>query len=264
MPVLQTEDEIIPRSIIRHRPLKDTTPSGARRSITTSASYPPVQRASRTRPAASDSMDDIAEWRQEGLRVDTRPPVKERDIRRPTTTTRTESRPPVTRSSRLRGERITRVHPLLYLGVGMLAMFMLWTLLTAIFGWFNTTMDDLHYGRPRTFQVDAWVGHEQTGVPSHFIAINLHRHIEIIELPGGDAAHAHIYVGPQLYGAGDDLIPVTLNFEDVNADHKPDMLVNFQGSRTVFINDQGTFRPAQPSERQQIEKFLQQQGQHSP
>ncbi len=261
MPVLQTEDEIVPRSVIRHRPIKHGTAHGIRRSVTTAATNPTVQRASRARPAAPDTMDDIAEWRQEEPRIDTRPPVKERDTWRPTITTRTSSRPPLTKSSKLKGEVGIQVHPLLYLGVGMLGMLMLWTLLTAILGWFNTTMDDLHYGRPRTFQVDAWVGHEQTGTPSHFIAINLHRHIEIIELPGGDAAHAHIYVGPQLYGANDELIPVTLMFQDVNGDHKPDMLVNFQGSRTVFINDQGTFRPAQPEERQQIEKFLQQ---HSP
>jgi hypothetical protein len=256
MPVLQTEDEIVPRSVIRHRPIRNSTPPGVRRSVTTAASHPTVQRASRTRPSAPDTLDDIAEWRQEAPRVDTRPPVKERDVRYPST--RTTSRPPLTKTSKLRGEPGVQAHPLLYLGVGMLGMLMLWTLLTAVFGWFNTTMDDLHYGRPRTFQVDAWVGHEQTGVPSHFIAINLHRHIEIIELPGGDAAHAHIYVGPQLYGADDDLIPVTLTFLDVNGDHKPDMLVNFHGSHTVFINDQGTFRPAQAGERQQIEKFLQQ------
>ncbi len=261
MPVLQTEDEIIPRSVIRHRPIKNSTSPGARRTVTTAATNPPVQRASRTRPAAPDTLDDITEWRHEEPQADTRPPVKEQPVRRPTAITRTSSHPPVTRASASKGEDTTQVHPLLYLGLGMLGMLVLWTLLSAVFGWFNTTMDDLHYGRPRTFQVDAWVGHEQTGIPSHFIAINLHGHIEIIELPGGDAAHAHIYVGPQLYSANDELIPVTLKFLDVNGDHKPDMIVNFQGSRTVFINDQGTFRPVQPEERQQVEQFLQQ---HAP
>ena len=144
----------------------------------------------------------------------------------------------------------------------MLAMLALWTLLISAIAWYNTTMDDIHYGRPRTFQVDAFVGHnESTGMPSHFIAINLHGHIEVIEFPGGDAAHARIYVGPELYTSGNDLVVVTLKFIDVNGDHKPDMIVSFQGSQVVFINDQGTFRPLRPEERHQVEQFLQRLGQ---
>ncbi len=155
-----------------------------------------------------------------------------------------------------------RVHPLLYLGIGMLGMLVLWTLLSAALGWFNTTLDDFRYGRPRTFQTDAFVGHnEQNSVKSHFIALNLNGHIEIIEFPGGDATHAHVYLGPQLYGSNSDLVPVTLRFADLNGDQKLDMIVTFQGSRTVFINDQGTFRALQPGERQGVEEALQRLGQ---
>ncbi len=97
-------------------------------------------------------------------------------------------------------------------------------------------------------------------MPSHFLTVNLHGRIEIIELPGGDASHARIYIGPQLYGADADLIPVTLSFIDVNSDHKPDMMINFQGTRVVFINDQGGFRPLRPAEREGVERFLQRLG----
>jgi hypothetical protein len=143
----------------------------------------------------------------------------------------------------------------------MLAALALWTVSSAVLGWFTTVLDDLHYGRPRTFQTDAWVGHnEQTGTPSHFIALNLHGQIEIIELPGGDATHAHVYIGPQLSGPTSELLPVRLRFVDVNGDRKPDMVVMFQGTHVVFINDQGQFRPALPSERPQIEQFIQQLG----
>src|SRR5713226_6707899 len=127
--------------------------------------------------------------------------------------------------------------------------------------WVSTTLDDLHYGRPRTFQIDAYVGHnEAPGMPSHFVAFNLHGRIEIIELPGGDASHARIYIGPQLYGSDADLIPVTLSFIDVNGDHKPDMIINFQGTHVVFINDQGGLRPLRPEERNPVERFLQRLG----
>ncbi len=108
-------------------------------------------------------------------------------------------------------------HPLLYLGIGMIVMLALWTLLSLTVSWGSTTLNDLRYGRPRTFQVDAFVGHnEAAGTPSHFIALNLHGRIEVIEFPGGDSARARIYLGPQLYGTDADLIPVTLSFVDVN------------------------------------------------
>jgi hypothetical protein len=137
-------------------------------------------------------------------------------------------------------------------------MLLLWAVLSAVFAWVTTTLDDIHYGRPRTLQTDAWVGHnEQTGIPSHFIAINLNRHIEIIEISGGDASHTHIYSGPELYEAGGDLVPVTLKFVDANGDHKLDMIITFGGSRLVYINDGTGFRPMLPSERPQVEQFLQ-------
>ncbi len=143
----------------------------------------------------------------------------------------------------------------------MLATLALIAVLIIVTTWFATTLDDLRYGRPRTFQIDAYVGHnEAAGMPSHFLAVNLHGRIEIIELPGGDASHARIYIGPQLYGSDADLIPVTLSFIDVNGDHKPDMIINFQGTRVVFINDQGGFRPLQPQEREGVERFLQRLG----
>jgi hypothetical protein len=89
----------------------------------------------------------------------------------------------------------------------------------------------------------------------------LNRRIEIIEMPGGDASHARIYLGPQLYGEGEDLTAVTLSFIDVNGDHKPDMIIHFQTSRIVFINDQGGFRPLRPEERAPVEQFLRHLGQ---
>jgi hypothetical protein len=83
-------------------------------------------------------------------------------------------------------------------------------------------------------------------MPSHFLALNLHGRIEIIELPGGDPAHARMYVGPQIYGPGADLVPVTLRFIDPNHTGHPDMLVLFQNSQVVFHNRQDSFQAATP------------------
>jgi hypothetical protein len=263
MPQWETSDHVSTRSVLRHRPLRTSDGSSRKSMIVTSAASPAIQRASR--PRTADVTDDS--WRQSDTLADeereTYPPVRMQPASRRTAVVTTQrgmqrSRP---RTGPMSGDFISPrrpAHPLLYLGIGMLAMLVLWTLLSAALGWFTTTLDDMRYGRPRTFQTNAWVGHnEQTGVPSHFIAMNLNGHVEIIEISGGDAAHTHVYVGPQLYGKGNDLVPVTLQFVDVNGDNKVDMVVNFQGSRTVFINDQGAFRPILPGERQQVEQFLQ-------
>ena len=263
--ILASSEKITPKSVLRHRPIGNGTnklPIG-KHSIVTSATTPAVQRASR--PRLTENHADITEWKRvdssdKGKDIQPNTP-KDLPKRPPVASRPTVARPlPTTPHPKLvlrKSKVVQQTHPLLYLGVGMIAMLLLWTLLTSVFGWFATTLDDIRYGRPRTFQTDQFVGHnEQTGTPSHFIAINLNRHIEIIELPGGDATHAKIYLGPQLYTASDDLVPVTLTFVDVNGDHKPDMLVNFQGSRIVFINDQGGFRPLLPSERPRVEQFL--------
>jgi hypothetical protein len=264
----ETSDHVSTRSVLRHRPLRTTTGSSGKGTIVTSAASPAIQRASR--PRTADVTDDT--WRQDDTLVDeereTYPPVRMQPASRRTAVIPAQrvSAQRVPQRSRPGTGPITRdfitprrhAHPLLYLGIGMLAMLVLWTLLSAALGWFTTTLDDIRYGRPRTVQTDAWVGHnEQTGVPSHFIAMNLNGHIEIIEISGGDAAHTRVYVGPQLYGKGNELVPVTLQFVDVNSDSKPDMVISFQGSRSIFINDQGAFRPIQPGERQQVEQFLQ-------
>jgi len=129
-----------------------------------------------------------------------------------------------------------------------------WLLRSWLVNWWQVTQDDWKYGRPRTSQVDAVVGHNDSAAdPSHFIALNLRRHIQIIELPGGDSTKMKVYVGPLLIGDGQDLAPVTITFKDVNGDNKPDMLVNVRDSHFVFINENGAFRPLHPGENVQMQ-----------
>jgi hypothetical protein len=142
-----------------------------------------------------------------------------------------------------------RFHWLFYVGVVMLVMTLMWCGLSAVNSWWQVKYNDILYGRPRTYQVDQVVGHDDSSArPSHFIALNLNRHIEIIEFPGGDPSKAKIYIGPVLDGPGQDLAPVTLEFKDVNGDGKPDMIVKVQDSRFVFVNTGNSFRPIQPGE----------------
>jgi hypothetical protein len=247
MPVLATTDEqIVPRSILPRRPFSKKAASqhkGKQKARASAVLSPITQRASR--PPSTDTDEPVTEWKRSAEAV----PVLQKLLPGSKQTTTSSHKPTI---------RTTKFHPFIYLGLGMVVTLALWLLVTTAISWTTTMLDDLHYGRPRTFQTDAWVGHnEQTGQPSHFIAINLRRHIQIIEFPGGDATHARIYSGPQLYGANDDLTVVTLTFVDVNGDHQPDMIINFQNSRSIFINDKGGFRPLLPGEHARVEQSLQ-------
>lgn len=134
---------------------------------------------------------------------------------------------------------------LIFVGLSMFIMIIGWLMFSALSNWWTITQNDWQYGRPRTYQVDAVVGHgDSKANPSHFLAINLNRQIVVIEIPGGNAAKTRIFNGPTLIGPGQDLTPVTLTFQDVNHDGKLDMVINVQDTHFVFLNVNGTFRPA--------------------
>ncbi len=129
-----------------------------------------------------------------------------------------------------------RMHPLMYLGLGMLAMLGLWQGYLAISTAWTLHQEDLQFGYPRTYQCDAVVGHEDSqSSPSHFIVVNLHGKVKIIELPAGDSKNAKIINGPQLYGNHPDLIPITVSFQ-TGAAH-PSMVLHFQGGSITYQNE---------------------------
>lgn len=198
MPALASEDQLIPRSTLRHRPigsLKLTEP-------------PRVPRASRTQTQL------------------------------PKANTTTPMNVPVGKVRSSPWQRLLLVG----IGMGMIVAVLLVVVGQLLVGWIGMGLDGLHYGYPRTFQMDAIVSHNDSPAhPSHFIALNLEGQIEVIELPGGDASHAKIYLGPHLYGANASLVPVTLRFVDSRHDGHPDMIVAFQGEQLIFQNAQGTF-----------------------
>lgn len=254
MPVLESTDGGTPRSALRYRSLDETN----KRSVVTTAAHPIVQRASRTRPRPADD-DLISEWKRGDVEEEEPITNPQGKVSVPARRVSGSTHQPVSPTAPVSAPRQRRagVHPLLLLGMGMLGMLALWILLTAGSGWWNDTMDFIHYGNPRTYQTNAVVGHSDSASnPSHFIALNLHGRIEIIEFPGGDGSHARIYLGPQIFGAGADKVPVTLKFMDVNGDKKVDMLAFFQSSWIVFINDQSTFRPPTVEEQQDATRYL--------
>jgi hypothetical protein len=135
-----------------------------------------------------------------------------------------------------------RVHWLLILGIGMALMLGLYLGVNWLANWWTNHQLDATYGMPRTYQVDAVVSHGDSAAnPSHFIFLNLGGHVEIIELPGGNAAKAIVYVGPTLFSDNAPLIPVTGEFKTVNGTEE--MLVHVQNQTIVYVSDGTKFVP---------------------
>jgi hypothetical protein len=141
-----------------------------------------------------------------------------------------------------------RVHWLLPLGIGMIAMLVLWEVGSLAISWGRMEYNNLTYGTPRTYQTDFVVGHNDSPQhPSHFIAINLNHQAIVIEFPGGNPQNAKSYVVPYyILGQNSNQVPVTVNFQDVNGDGKPDMIVHIhlqsQDQTFIFINTGKAFR----------------------
>jgi len=149
------------------------------------------------------------------------------------------------RLPRQRSRRFPRFHWLFWGGLAMLLMLAGWIALNGVSTWWTNQINQWTYGYPRTYQVDANVGHGTTANPdSHFLAENLHNHLLVIEFPGDDLTHARIYIGPILIGDGQDLTPVTLSFEDVNNDGKPDLVLHVGDSKFIFLNTATGFKVA--------------------
>lgn len=141
-------------------------------------------------------------------------------------------------------QRSARRFPLVAILIGVVLTVVLFMSLTALGSWWHTYQDDLRYGRPRTSQLDAVVGHgDSASHPTHFIFLNLNRHVEIIEIPGGDATRMRVFMGPVLFGEGQDLTPVTGEIRDVNGDGKPDLIVHILNEQIVYLNNGTTFVP---------------------
>lgn len=118
-------------------------------------------------------------------------------------------------------------------------------------------LDDWRYGRPRTSQLTAFVGHgEADGAPTHLIALNLNRRIVILEIPGGDPSRTRTISGPVLVGKDEELAVATMRLADVNGDSHPDLLLRVKNEELVLINERGEFRAMTRAEKPVVERAL--------
>ena len=142
-----------------------------------------------------------------------------------------------------RHSRRVQVHWLVFAGVGLLLMIAGWMAFSSLGSWWQTHQDDTTYGNPRTFQIDAVVGHADSSTsPSHFTAENLKGQVIVVEFPGGDVSKARSY-NITTIPANEGNPPVRLAFQDINHDGKLDMviLIGDPGATvTIFSFNNGT------------------------
>src|SRR5579863_7731480 len=106
--------------------------------------------------------------------------------------------------------RDSKVHWLLPIGIGMIAMLILWEVGSLALSWGTNIYNNVVYGNPRTYQTDAVVGHggDSAAHPSHFIAVNLNGQAIVIEFPAGNPQNASSYLVPYyIRGQGEDQAP---------------------------------------------------------
>ena len=147
-------------------------------------------------------------------------------------------------STRARVQPTTqRLYSAMYAGALLLAAVAIYLLISLALGKAQVVIDDFRYGRPRTTQLEAFVGHNEAhGQPTHLIAMNLNRQAVIIELPGGDPGKARTISGPYLFGANEDLTPLTLSLSDLDGDSNVDLLLDVRNEQVVYLNKDGIFR----------------------
>ncbi len=145
------------------------------------------------------------------------------------------------------------VNSVAYIITGILAILAIYVILSGLVSWGQVLVDDLRYGRPRTFHLTANVGRpEERSAPTHLIAMNLDRQVVILEIPGGDSTKTRSLPGPYLFGSGEDLTPVILRLDDMNGDRIPDLIVRVKDEEMVYANRDGSFSLITAEERQQL------------
>jgi len=90
----------------------------------------------------------------------------------PLPTTKQAPPEPETHKPVVKKQRRIKFHWLVFVGVGLFVMIIGWLTFSALSSWWSVQLDDWHYGRPRTAQYDAVVGHgDSQQHPSHFIEV---------------------------------------------------------------------------------------------
>ena len=146
----------------------------------------------------------------------------------------------------MRERRFDRATLIIWLCLALIIMIVGWWLLSWVANWWQGVQDNMKYGTPRTFQTDEYVDlGDSPAHPDHFIALNLHGVIEVVQINPSDSKQDTVYV---LTSVENESIPATLSFRDTTGDGRTDVIVTIGDSNPytlVMINNGKTLVPTQ-------------------
>ncbi len=147
-----------------------------------------------------------------------------------------------------RRRRVDRATLVIWLCIAFIVMIVGWWLLSWVATWWQGVQDNLKYGSPRTFQADHYVGlGDSPDHPDHFIALNLHGVIEVLQITPRDPTKYAVYL---LASVGNDSTPASLSFWDTTGSGHMDVIVTIGDSTPytiILINNGKTLVPTQPA-----------------
>ncbi len=119
-----------------------------------------------------------------------------------------------------------------------LALWLAYTLVADGLAWAQQKVDDVRYGYPRIYQTDGYLGYGETaGMPTHFIALNLHGQISMLVVNGSDPTKVRVLRGPSLLGDGQDQVAPTVRIDDVNHDGNNDLVLRVNDQDIVYLSN---------------------------
>jgi hypothetical protein len=141
------------------------------------------------------------------------------------------------KTRRIQQRRLDRSTLIIIVSLIIIVMVGGWWLLSTVSTWWTNWQDDLHYGNPRTFQVDRFVGQgDSPDHPDHFIAVNIHGRVVVIQM---NLQHPEL---DQTYGitTTDPTTPVSLTFRQMGSTIAMYVFVGTTAPYTVELVSNGT------------------------
>jgi len=130
---------------------------------------------------------------------------------------------------------------LLYIGIGMMLMLVLYVSGNLLIVLISNTYNDVVYGRPRVSHVSQVVGHHDSDSnPSQFTCMNNNNVISVTEQPGGDATHAKVYTVAKMMNQ--PLVPCTISFSNIVDGKKAYMIVSIGNNQFSYENTGSEFK----------------------
>ncbi|HEY6541856.1 MAG TPA: hypothetical protein VIZ18_13000 [Ktedonobacteraceae bacterium] len=114
------------------------------------------------------------------------------------------------KTKQVRQRTVDRYTLMIIVGLALIVMILGWFVFTLVADWWTNTTDDWKYGNPRTYQIDQFVGQgDSPDHPDHFIVVNTHGQVIVIQLNPQHPELNHIY---GITTASDPKTPVSLLF----------------------------------------------------